>query len=441
MKQFYFFIGVIILSFVFPFFGYGQDHLLLQEFCVAPTDFEYIAIYNPFSYSVDLSNYYISDNNAYYGVTTGTQVIPSSDFLLRFPSNAVIASGSTQYISLGAKTFSASFGLYPDYEFGTSSSDTSFLVPDMRMPAPSNASSISGLTNTSEMIILFYWDGVSNLVQDVDYVAYGTTISNFVDKSGISVNGSSYSNDTPINSQSPIAAPASGYIAQRSLSMNEGSETLLSGNGLTGHDETSEAFSITFTITNKANLPVELVSFAAQRIQDGIKLQWMTATEINSYGFDVERRTIGQSDWSKICFIPGHGTTNIQHTYSSFDTTVSTEKYAYRLKQMDNDGSFTYSKCTEVDNILLPKACSLAQNFPNPFNPSTRISFDLPFQSFVSLKVFDVTGREVAAIVSEEMSAGRYTKQWNAAYLPSGVYFYRLQAGSFRETKKLILLK
>jgi hypothetical protein len=89
----------------------------------------------------------------------------------------------------------------------------------------------------------------------------------------------------------------------------------------------------------------------------------------------------------------------------------------------------------------IPKACSLSQNYPNPFNPTTTISFNLLSKSFVSLKVFDILGREVGSIVSEEMSAGNYTKQWNAAKFSSGIYFYRLQVGTYTETKKLVLLK
>ncbi|MGD1046708.1 MAG: T9SS type A sorting domain-containing protein [Bacteroidota bacterium] len=92
-------------------------------------------------------------------------------------------------------------------------------------------------------------------------------------------------------------------------------------------------------------------------------------------------------------------------------------------------------------NLVLPTSYSLEQNFPNPFNPSTTISFNLPSKSFVSLKVYDLLGREVATIISEEMSAGNYSRQWNAAALTSGVYFYRLQAGSFAGTKKLVLLR
>jgi hypothetical protein len=91
--------------------------------------------------------------------------------------------------------------------------------------------------------------------------------------------------------------------------------------------------------------------------------------------------------------------------------------------------------------IISPNSFTLEQNYPNPFNPTTTISFSLPSKSFVSLKVFDVIGREVAIIVSEELSAGNYSRQWNATNLSSGIYFYRLQSGSYIETKKLVLLR
>lgn len=98
---------------------------------------------------------------------------------------------------------------------------------------------------------------------------------------------------------------------------------------------------------------------------------------------------------------------------------------------------------TDVRNKrnAVPDAFQLFQNYPNPFNPSTTISFSLPSKSFVTLKIFDLLGREVATIVSDEMSAGSYSKQWNAGNMSSGVYLYRLRAVNFTETKKLVLLK
>ena len=146
------------------------------------------------------------------------------------------------------------------------------------------------------------------------------------------------------------------------------------------------------------------------------------------------------NSWQKIGFVKGTGTSNTPKTYSYSDATGFTGSYVYRLKQIDQDGSFKYSQSVEV-SISAPEQFALAQNYPNPFNPTTNISFTLPSKGFVSLKVFDMLGREVATIVSEEMSAGSYSKQWNAANISSGIYFYRLQAGSFTETKKLVLLR
>jgi plastocyanin len=108
------------------------------------------------------------------------------------------------------------------------------------------------------------------------------------------------------------------------------------------------------------------------------------------------------------------------------------------------EGSFIALATTGVQNIqtaLQPNEFRLEQNFPNPFNPSTLISFDLPIQTFVSLKVYNLIGQEVATLVNEQMAAGKYSKTWNAASIPSGVYLYRLQTVSFSETKKLIVTK
>jgi uncharacterized delta-60 repeat protein len=104
-------------------------------------------------------------------------------------------------------------------------------------------------------------------------------------------------------------------------------------------------------------------------------------------------------------------------------------------------GDATSSATKYPDNARAPIQFTLYQNYPNPFNPTTTISFSLPSKSFVSLKVFDALGREVASLVSEELHAGTYSLQWNAAGSPSGVYFYRLQTGSFTETKKLLLIR
>jgi hypothetical protein len=112
----------------------------------------------------------------------------------------------------------------------------------------------------------------------------------------------------------------------------------------------------------------------------------------------------------------------------------------YRLKQIDFDGQFEYSNVIEVD-AGLPKVFALEQNYPNPFNPTTVISYQLPVASEVSLKVYDVLGKEVMTLVNGRQAAGAYNYTLNASNLSSGVYFYRLRAGNFVSTKKMMLVK
>jgi len=189
-------------------------------------------------------------------------------------------------------------------------------------------------------------------------------------------------------------------------------------------------------------LPVELVSFNVTSGDKTAAISWSTATEVNNYGFEVERRFVGEEKlkWAKIAFVQGAGSSSSPKQYSFTDQPLAAGHYAYRLKQIDSDGSFKYSQTVEAV-IETPKLFLLGQNYPNPFNPSTTITFDLPMKSLVTLKVFDLMGREVATIVSGELSAGNHTRQWNAANMSSGIYFYRLQAGSSIATKKLVLLK
>jgi hypothetical protein len=190
--------------------------------------------------------------------------------------------------------------------------------------------------------------------------------------------------------------------------------------------------------TSPISLPVELTSFTAQTTSEGVRLSWTTASELNNSGFEVQRST-NQTNWATLGFVRGAGTTTEAQSYSFVDASASGRVF-YRLKQVDFDGQFEYSNIIEV-NAGVPQTFALEQNYPNPFNPSTAISYQLPVAGNVSLKVFDMLGKEVATLVNARQEAGAYTVNFNANNLSSGVYFYRLQAGNFVQTRKMMLVK
>jgi hypothetical protein len=188
-----------------------------------------------------------------------------------------------------------------------------------------------------------------------------------------------------------------------------------------------------------AIVPVELTSFTVLLRGNNVLLNWSTASELNNKGFEIERSSVN-GQWSLVGFVEGHGTTSEQQNYSYKDSSLTSGKYSYRLKQIDYDGSFKYSNEIEVD-FSIPLRYSLEQNYPNPFNPITKIQYAVGNRQFVNLKVYDILGNEVAALVNEEKQPGVYEVEFNAKDLSSGIYFYQLSAGDFNDAKKLILLK
>ncbi len=188
-------------------------------------------------------------------------------------------------------------------------------------------------------------------------------------------------------------------------------------------------------------LPVELTSFNATANLSIVELQWKTATEVNNAEFDVQRRLTSTQLWTKIGSVAGAGTSNAPHNYSYADNVGIAGTYSYRLKQIDHDGSFTYSQAMQV-TIEAPKVFALAQNFPDPFNPSTTIQFTVPDDGRATLKIFNSLGQEVATLFDGEAAAGAYHQaQFNASNLASGIYFSRLEFGGKMQVKKMLLLK
>jgi hypothetical protein len=199
-------------------------------------------------------------------------------------------------------------------------------------------------------------------------------------------------------------------------------------------------------------LPITLASFDAQinPSGNGVKLNWTTISENNNYGFYVERRAKSEIDFKEIAnsFVSGNGTTLEPKSYSFVDNTLTTPgPYHYRLRQVDNDGLTNYSQVVSVNVSALaitetvPYEFKIYQNYPNPFNPTTTIKYEIPKTSFVSLKVYNLLGQEVAILVNEKQEAGSYDMHFDGSKLASGIYLYSLQTGSFLSTKKLLLLK
>ena len=186
-------------------------------------------------------------------------------------------------------------------------------------------------------------------------------------------------------------------------------------------------------------LPVELSSFTATLKNSSIIIQWTTQTELNNYGFEIERGT-NNTSFTKIGFIKGNGTTTLPHDYNFVDNNVSgNNKFLYRLKQIDVDGHFNYSKEIEIE--ILPESYVLYQNYPNPFNPSTTIKFDLPQASQVNLSIYNILGQRISTLIKGYLEPGTYSEVFDGKNLSSGTYVYRLQTLNFVQTKKMLLLK
>ena len=196
-------------------------------------------------------------------------------------------------------------------------------------------------------------------------------------------------------------------------------------------------------------IPVELVSFTANKDFNKVILNWETATETNNFGFEIERKLKNQ-DWVQLGFAEGQGTTSESQSYQFIDdySFLAYEgKILYRLKQVDYDGTYDYSRQVYVDVSFIPEEFYVSQNYPNPFNPVTTIEYSLPSESNVRLSIYNSVGQEIAKLVSSLQQRGTYKIAWDARRFASGIYFYSFEAEelngqkSVREMKKIVLIK
>ncbi len=197
-------------------------------------------------------------------------------------------------------------------------------------------------------------------------------------------------------------------------------------------------------------LPVQISSFTGTYINaNSVQLNWTTISEVNNYGFFVERRSANQHTFIELpsSFIPGHGTTITPQQYTYTDNLASGETWYYRLRQVDLDGSVHYTDEILVSIVTsvpgeVPAEFNLHQNYPNPFNPSTTIRFSVETQGLAALTMYNLLGQELTTLFSGNVEPRNiYTVQLDASTLPTGTYFYRLKSNGKTSLRKMVLLK
>jgi|WetSurSiteA1Bulk_404760.scaffolds.fasta_scaffold21030_1 hypothetical protein len=229
-------------------------------------------------------------------------------------------------------------------------------------------------------------------------------------------------------SWTPISIPSQGYQV---VSVDSITQFAAQGNGF-------------YKLAAPWFVPVELTSFNAEIVGQNVLLNWTTATEINNQGFEIEH-SIDNENFNKVGFVPGFGTTSELKSYSFRISNVDAGVQYYRLKQIDFDGTSTIYNSVEIFGPV-PSNFVLNQNHPNPFNPTTTISFSLPVEANVTIKLFNMLGQEVTQITSSDFQAGNHNLEFNAKELSSGAYIYTLEAKgvnglSFKSTRKMLLLR
>lgn len=224
-------------------------------------------------------------------------------------------------------------------------------------------------------------------------------------------------------------------VLTHNLVWNSIYSAVIDGNG---NDVTAN---MTFVDASNGLLPVELTSFTSNVNANNVYLKWTTVSEINNAGFEIQRKELLSKDWQSMGFLSGSVNSNELKIYEFVDKGLSPGSYLYRLKQSDINGNIEYFELDETVSILNPEQFTLYQNFPNPFNPSTVITYKITEPSRVRLILYDAVGKVVRQLVNEDLNAGYHQYELNATGLGSGVYYYRLESGNSVDVKSMLLVK
>lgn len=382
--------GAVFLTLVISGEAHGGDHLVISEFCVTPTNGEFVEIYNPTGDPIDLSNYYLADyirdnDNDYINIVDSTDTGWWQDFLAHFPAGATIDPGGFQTIAMN-DSFVSFYGIAPTYELTPDGVPDGDQIPDMVSAGAGGIGSQTGLSNAGESLVLFYWDGISDLVHDVDYVVWGDKVEAICktgemrdSKTDDDSDSTAYQPDTPIVDQAVVDADDDGdpephsnnMSAQRADPNSEAAEGQSGGNGITGHDETSEDLSV------------------------------------------------AGGSWTLDCDPTPNGAPP--------------------------------SGGVEEEGICGPShGLSLDRTYPNPFSEGTVIRYTIVYQKGreerVVLCIHDLTGRLICTLVDGHQKPGTHVVYWNgnnsaSRSVSAGVYFCRLEQGDLTRTSKMVLVR
>ncbi len=215
--------------------------------------------------------------------------------------------------------------------------------------------------------------------------------------------------------------------------------------------EELSGFAFDDLILGDASLPVELTSFSAPHSNNTVELEWTTVSETDNLGFIIERKS-ENTGWRQIASykhdaeLTGQGTTSSPSQYDFIDNTISAgADYDYRLSEIDINGEKSEIGTTSV-KAAIPSTTQLFTAYPNPFNPSTNIKYNLAKDSHVTLAVYDVLGRQIKLLSDQYQTAGQYSVQWDGStdagvMAPSGTYLVRMQTGNTSQVQKVLFMK
>jgi len=402
-------------------------------FIVNPFYIDSVTMTNGNIGSADTSWLGVGYNAANPGTLTRTGGVVTGQ-MIRWNAPSVSPAPLSYPVGNGLHTATVSFSTAPltggsivmQYFSGTGSLDNPSAVDEGADLPVTLMDGDSAVTRRSNM----YWEvsaiGVNGGAIDFSFDGNGIIgVTNSADLRVV------YSSDNGVSFSLPgNYTPGSGSIGRRSNVTNYIGRFYLAGN----------------IYSNP--LPVELNSFVATTIKNEVILDWFTGHELNNRVFEVQRAVItaGKAgEYSTVGTVKSKGNSNLPQAYKFSDKNLAAGSYSYRLKQIDFNGNYEYFTLDNGVSIGIPNSFTVSQNYPNPFNPSTTINYEIPFDALVKLTVFDNLGREVKTLVNEHVIAGYYKADFNASGLPSGVYFYRLNAVSgsqnFEKIYKMMLVK